>query len=64
MHNLQRCTGSLTNSCSFIAEKEKWRFFTNITDLPLRPTAILAKAAATLDILTNGRFELGISVGC
>ncbi len=39
------------------------RFFTNVADLPLRPPAMLAKAAATLDIVTKGRVELGLGAG-
>lgn len=39
------------------------RFFPNVANLPLRPPAMLAKAAATLDVLTNGRIELGLGAG-
>lgn len=35
----------------------------NVTSLPLRPPAVLARAAASLDILSGGRFELGIGAG-
>ena len=31
----------------------------NVTSLPLRPPVVLAKAAATLDLVTGGRVELG-----
>jgi alkanesulfonate monooxygenase SsuD/methylene tetrahydromethanopterin reductase-like flavin-dependent oxidoreductase (luciferase family) len=39
------------------------RFFPDVIDLPLRPPAILAKAAASLDVLTGGRVELGLGAG-
>ncbi len=39
------------------------RFMTNVADLPLRPPSMLAKAAATLDLITKGRVELGIGAG-
>src|SRR5437588_13128435 len=39
------------------------RLMTNVVNLPLRPPAVLAKAAATLDVLTNGRVELGLGAG-
>jgi alkanesulfonate monooxygenase SsuD/methylene tetrahydromethanopterin reductase-like flavin-dependent oxidoreductase (luciferase family) len=39
------------------------RLFADVTNLPLRPPAVLAKAAATLDLLSGGRFELGLGAG-
>ncbi len=34
------------------------RFFTDVAHLPLRPPAMLAKQAPSLDVLSGGRFEL------
>ena len=45
------------------ARTQNVRLLTNVVNLPLRPAAVLAKAAATLDILTNGRVELGLGAG-
>jgi len=39
------------------------RFFPNVANLPLRPPAMLAKAAASLDVLSGGRIELGLGAG-
>jgi alkanesulfonate monooxygenase SsuD/methylene tetrahydromethanopterin reductase-like flavin-dependent oxidoreductase (luciferase family) len=39
------------------------RFFADVTNLPLRPPAILAKSVASLDVLTGGRVELGLGAG-
>ena len=35
----------------------------NVANLPLRPPAVLAQAVATLDIISDGRAELGLSAG-
>jgi alkanesulfonate monooxygenase SsuD/methylene tetrahydromethanopterin reductase-like flavin-dependent oxidoreductase (luciferase family) len=35
----------------------------NVLNLPLRQPAVLARSAASLDILSDGRFELGIGAG-
>ena len=39
------------------------RFFPDVSDLPMRQPAILAKSVATLDIITKGRVELGLEIG-
>jgi alkanesulfonate monooxygenase SsuD/methylene tetrahydromethanopterin reductase-like flavin-dependent oxidoreductase (luciferase family) len=39
------------------------RFITNVANLPLRPAPMLAKAAASIDRLSNGRFDLGLGAG-
>ena len=35
----------------------------NVLNLPLRPPAVLARAAISLDLLSGGRFELGLGAG-
>ena len=35
----------------------------NVVNLPLRPPAVLARAAASLDLLSGGRVELGLGAG-
>ncbi len=39
------------------------RIFPDVANLPLRPPAVLAKTAATIDLLSGGRFELGLGAG-
>jgi alkanesulfonate monooxygenase SsuD/methylene tetrahydromethanopterin reductase-like flavin-dependent oxidoreductase (luciferase family) len=45
------------------ARTERIRFFPDVANLPLRQPAVMAKAAATIDLLSNGRFELGLGAG-
>lgn len=42
---------------------ENVRFFPDVANLPLRPPAMLAKAAASLDVLSGGRVEVGLGAG-
>jgi alkanesulfonate monooxygenase SsuD/methylene tetrahydromethanopterin reductase-like flavin-dependent oxidoreductase (luciferase family) len=46
-----------------IGQTTRLRFITDVANLPLRPVPMLAKTAASLDILSGGRFELGIGGG-
>ena len=46
-----------------LARTERLRFFPDVANLPLRPPAVLAKLAASLDVMSGGRFELGIGAG-
>jgi alkanesulfonate monooxygenase SsuD/methylene tetrahydromethanopterin reductase-like flavin-dependent oxidoreductase (luciferase family) len=39
------------------------RLFPDVACLPLRPPAVLAKGAASLDVLSGGRVELGLGAG-
>ncbi|MFG3323585.1 LLM class flavin-dependent oxidoreductase [Streptomyces sp. NPDC048171] len=45
------------------AKTSRLRVSANVMNLPLRPPAMLARAAASLDLLSGGRFELGIGAG-
>lgn len=42
---------------------ERIRLMPQVLNLALRPPAVLARAAASLDILSSGRFELGLGSG-
>ncbi|GAA2757444.1 LLM class flavin-dependent oxidoreductase [Actinopolymorpha rutila] len=45
------------------ARTERIRVFPDVANLALRPPAVLAKAAASLDVLSGGRCELGLGSG-
>lgn len=45
------------------ATTTRLRMFPDVANLPLRPPAMLAKTAATIDLLSGGRFELGLGAG-
>ena len=46
-----------------LAKTERVSVFPDVANLPLRPPAVMAKAAASLDVLSGGRFELGLGAG-
>jgi alkanesulfonate monooxygenase SsuD/methylene tetrahydromethanopterin reductase-like flavin-dependent oxidoreductase (luciferase family) len=46
-----------------LARTTRLRFFPDVASLPMRPPTMLAKAAASLDLMSGGRFELGIGAG-
>lgn len=48
---------------NLLAVTERIRIFPDVANLPLRPPATLAKQAASLDVLSGGRFELGLGAG-
>ena len=48
---------------TLVPQTERIRFFPDVANLPLRPPAMLAKAAASLDVLSGGRVEMGLGAG-
>src|SRR3712207_6589087 len=60
-HPYQRRFYDTWTLISYLAARtERVRFFPDVANLPLRPPAMLAKAAASLDVLTRGRVEIGL----
>jgi alkanesulfonate monooxygenase SsuD/methylene tetrahydromethanopterin reductase-like flavin-dependent oxidoreductase (luciferase family) len=48
---------------TLLAETKRVSLFTDVANLPLRPPAVMAKTASSLDLLSGGRFELGLGAG-
>jgi alkanesulfonate monooxygenase SsuD/methylene tetrahydromethanopterin reductase-like flavin-dependent oxidoreductase (luciferase family) len=49
---------------SYVAGRtSRIRLSHNVLNLPLRPPVMLARAAASVDLLSGGRFELGVGAG-
>ena len=46
-----------------LGQTERIRVFPDVANLPMRHPVVLAKTAATLDLLSGGRFELGLGAG-
>jgi alkanesulfonate monooxygenase SsuD/methylene tetrahydromethanopterin reductase-like flavin-dependent oxidoreductase (luciferase family)/FAD/FMN-containing dehydrogenase len=45
------------------ARTDRIHIASNVLNLPLRPPAVTARAAASLDLLSAGRFDLGLGAG-
>src|SRR6478609_7301787 len=45
------------------AQTERVHISANVLNLPMRPAAVTARAVASLDLLSGGRFELGLGAG-
>jgi alkanesulfonate monooxygenase SsuD/methylene tetrahydromethanopterin reductase-like flavin-dependent oxidoreductase (luciferase family) len=63
-HPYQRRFFDTFSLLAFLAARtERVRLFPDVANLPLRDPAMLAKAAASIDVLSGGRFELGLGAG-
>jgi alkanesulfonate monooxygenase SsuD/methylene tetrahydromethanopterin reductase-like flavin-dependent oxidoreductase (luciferase family) len=54
---------TMTLLAAIVARTSRVTVFSNLANLPLRSPLTLARAAATLDIISGGRFELGLATG-
>ena len=59
----RRYLDTFTLLAALAAATERVGLFPDVANLPLRHPAMLAKAAASLDLLSGGRFELGLGAG-
>ncbi|MBB4912614.1 LLM class flavin-dependent oxidoreductase [Actinophytocola algeriensis] len=59
----ERFLDTWTSLAVIAAATENVRVFPNVANLPLRPPSVLARSAASLDIITGGRVELGLGAG-
>lgn len=48
---------------NLLARTERIRFFPDVASLAMRDPAMVAKAAASMDVMSGGRFELGLGAG-
>jgi alkanesulfonate monooxygenase SsuD/methylene tetrahydromethanopterin reductase-like flavin-dependent oxidoreductase (luciferase family) len=63
-HPYQRRFLDTFSLLAFLAARtERVRLFPDVGNLPLRHPAMLAKASASIDVLSGGRFELGLGAG-
>jgi alkanesulfonate monooxygenase SsuD/methylene tetrahydromethanopterin reductase-like flavin-dependent oxidoreductase (luciferase family) len=63
-HPYQRRFLDTFSLLAFIAARTtSLRLVPDVANLPLRLPAVMAKAAATIDVLSDGRFELGLGAG-
>jgi alkanesulfonate monooxygenase SsuD/methylene tetrahydromethanopterin reductase-like flavin-dependent oxidoreductase (luciferase family) len=54
---------TLTQITWLAGKTDRVHLFPNVANLALRPPAMLAKQAATIDLVSGGRFEFGLGAG-
>lgn len=59
----RRFVDTFTLMSAILARTTTLQVFPDVACLPLRPAGVLAKTAASLDVLSGGRFELGLGAG-
>jgi alkanesulfonate monooxygenase SsuD/methylene tetrahydromethanopterin reductase-like flavin-dependent oxidoreductase (luciferase family) len=59
----RRFVDTFTLLSMIAATTSRISLFPDVANLPLRPPAVMAKAAASIDVLSGGRFELGLGAG-
>jgi alkanesulfonate monooxygenase SsuD/methylene tetrahydromethanopterin reductase-like flavin-dependent oxidoreductase (luciferase family) len=59
----RRFVDTFTLLSMIAARTSRISLFPDVANLPLRPPAVMAKAAASIDVLSGGRFELGLGAG-
>jgi alkanesulfonate monooxygenase SsuD/methylene tetrahydromethanopterin reductase-like flavin-dependent oxidoreductase (luciferase family) len=59
----RRYLDTFTLLATLATTTERVALFPDVASLPLRHPAMLAKAAASVDLLSGGRFELGLGAG-
>jgi alkanesulfonate monooxygenase SsuD/methylene tetrahydromethanopterin reductase-like flavin-dependent oxidoreductase (luciferase family) len=59
----RRYLDTFTLLAALATATERVGLFPDVASLPLRHPAMLAKAAASIDLLSGGRFELGLGAG-
>lgn len=59
----RRYVDTLTLLTALAVRTSRVTLFPDVLNLPLRPPGVLAKQAATIDLLSGGRFELALGAG-
>ena len=59
----RRYVDTLTLLTALAVRTSRVTLFPDVLSLPLRPPGVLAKQAATIDLLSGGRFELALGAG-
>jgi alkanesulfonate monooxygenase SsuD/methylene tetrahydromethanopterin reductase-like flavin-dependent oxidoreductase (luciferase family) len=59
----RRFFDTMTLLAAIAARTERITLFPDVANMQLRPPALVAKAAASIDIISGGRFELGLGSG-